>query len=662
MPASRRKGEEKADDGRRDRRQERHEDQSTALENCHGGARNTSGRSGSEAPLTVKLPTPRHLYELGLTCAALGDLPAAAAALRGAAAQADAPAGAWTKLGDVLAQMDDLDGAEAAYAAQARAPGADSEDHTGRTDLDQETGAWLDRIAQNPEGAGPLLRAHLKADPTDAAALRVLAEIAMLQGQHGFAERLLDRASGLAPGYKPLRILYLDALMAQGKHAQALPVIDRLIAEQPGKTAFRKLRARCLAGLGEVDLALDEYKGLISKLTKNPDTLIPYAELLRSAGRGRESERFCRVCIARGQGAGRAWWSLAQSKTDGFSKTDMQSMRRSLADDRLPEAERVALHYALGAALERASDYAESFVHYATGARLKRASLRYDAAEWSREVLRHTAFFTNDHIEAIARHGHTDPAPIFIIGFPRVGSTLIEQILASHSAVEGTRELTELGAVAGEIGLGSSLGAASAYPGRLLTLRPDAVAGYGASYIERTSRFRHTEKPFFIDKMPNNWLYLGLICSILPNAKIIDARRHPVATCFAAFKHLFADGAHYSYTLDELARCYNDYDHAMAHFSTILPNRVHRVAYEALVTDTETEIRRLLAYCGLRFEPACLRFWETRRVVATPSAERVRQPIFATSVDQWRNYTPWLAPLHKALQVDTALTGQIRPG
>ena len=305
-------------------------------------------------------------------------------------------------------------------------------------------------------------------------------------------------------------------------------------------------------------------------------------------------------------------------------------------------------------------------MHYAAGARLKRAALRYDAAEWSREVLRHIAFFTNDHIETIARHGHTDPAPIFIIGFPRVGSTLIEQILASHSAVEGTQELTELGAVAGEIGLrsslGSSLGAASAYPGRLLTLGPDAVAGYGARYIERTRRFRHTAKPFFIDKMPNNWLYLGLICSILPNAKIIDARRHPVATCFAAFKHLFADGAHYSYTLDELARCYDDYDKTIEHFSTLLPNRVHRVAYETLVTDTETEIRRLLAYCGLRFEPACLRFWETRRVVASPSAERVRQPIFATSVDQWRNYTPWLAPLQEALGLATPSPDQNRRG
>jgi tetratricopeptide (TPR) repeat protein len=612
--------------------------------------------------LIDKQPSARHLYELGLTFAALGDLPAAAAALRRASTQADAPAGAWTKLGDVLAQMDDLDGAEAAYAAQAQAPGADMENHAGRTDLNEATGAWLNRIAQDPEGAGPSLRAHLKADPTDAAALRVLAEIAILQGQYAFAERLLVRASGLAPSHQPLRSLYLDVLMAQGKHAQALPVIDRLVAEQPGKTAFRKLRARCLAALGEVDLALDDYKGVITKLTKDPDMLIPYAELLRSAGRGRESERFCRACIARGQGAGRAWWSLAQSKTDGFSKADMQAMRRSLEDGRLPETERVALHYAFGAALERASDYAESFVQYTSGARLKRASLRYDAAEWSREVLRHTAFFTNGHIEAIARHGHADPAPIFIIGFPRVGSTLIEQILASHSAVEGTRELTELGAVAGEIGLGTSLGAASAYPGRLLTLRPEAVAGYGAQYIERTRRFRHTAKPFFIDKMPNNWLYLGLICSILPNAKIIDARRHPVATCFAAFKHLFADGAHYSYSLEELARCYNDYDKTMAHFRTILPNRVHRVDYETLVTDTETEIRRLLAYCGLRFEPACLRFWETRRVVASPSAERVRQPIFATSVDQWRNYAPWLAPLQEALRVAPAPPREDRRG
>jgi tetratricopeptide (TPR) repeat protein len=589
-------------------------------------------------------------------------LPGAAAALRRAAALADAPADTWAKLGDVLAGMDDSDGAAAAYAMSPHDAPMHALVEIDSDILDKDTAAWLNRIAGTPAQAGPLLRNHLRVHPTDVAALRVLAEIALLQGLHGFAERLVERALGLAPGYTSLRLLYLDVLIAQSKHAQALPVIDRLLAHQPGQKSHRKLRALCLAGVGDVSLALAEYEGLINKATKDPDLLMPYAELLRSAGRGRDSENLCRSCIARGKGIGRAWWSLASSKTDGFTKSEMHAMRRSIANDRLPEPERIALHYALGTALERDKEYAQSFAHYDAGARLKRASLSFNADAWCNEVARHAAFFTKDRIDTIARHGHSDPAPIFIVGFPRVGSTLIEQILASHSEVEGTRELTDLSVVASEIGLGSSLGATAAYPGRLLKLGPQAIAGYGAHYIERTQRYRRTSKPFFIDKMPSNWLFLGLIGSILPHAKIIDARRHPMATCFAAFKHLFADGAQYSYSLTDLAGCYRAYDGAMSHFNVSMPNRVHRVVYETLVTDTETEIRRLLAYCGLRFEPACLRFWETRRVIATPSVERVRQPIFATSVDQWRNYTPWLAPLHKALQVDTALTGQIRPG
>jgi hypothetical protein len=242
--------------------------------------------------------------------------------------------------------------------------------------------------------------------------------------------------------------------------------------------------------------------------------------------------------------------------------------------------------------------------------------------------------------------GCGDPSPIFIVGLPRSGSTLIEQILAGHSQVEGTMELPEINNIVRDIGVTPT---AFRYPEVLGDLDNDGLAALGRRYIERSQLYRKTDKPFFIDKMPSNWMHIGLIQMILPNAKIIDARRHPVATCFAAFKQLFGAAAEYTYDLDDLARYYKFYLDRMAHFDTVLPGRILRVQYENMVDNTDGEIRRLLDYCDLPLEPACLRFWENKRAVATPSAEQVRRPIFRDALQQWKNYEPWLGRLKEAL-------------
>jgi Sulfotransferase family len=259
------------------------------------------------------------------------------------------------------------------------------------------------------------------------------------------------------------------------------------------------------------------------------------------------------------------------------------------------------------------------------------------------------AFFSNAFFKARTGMGASALDPIFVVGLPRAGSTLIEQILSSHSAVEGTMELSDVGSIARKIGGAKTRGETSKHPQALAEMSAEELRALGEGYIESTRIQRRTHKPFFIDKMPNNFQHVGLIHLILPNAKIIDARRHPMANCFSAFKQHFARGQHFSYSLEDVGRYYADYVELMAHFDRVLPGRVHRVIYERMIEDTEAEVRRLLAYCGLPFEDNCLRFYENDRAVRTPSSEQVRQPIFSDAVAHWRHYEPWLDPLKKAL-------------
>jgi hypothetical protein len=323
-------------------------------------------------------------------------------------------------------------------------------------------------------------------------------------------------------------------------------------------------------------------------------------------------------------------------------------MQAQLTRDSLAPEDRFHFHFALGKAFEDAGQFAESFEHYEEGNRLRRKGVGYDA-QWNTEQMRRAkALFTPELFAARAGLGASAPDPIFIVGLPRSGSTLLEQILSSHPLVEGTMELADIPNIVKELG-GSATRGKSTYPAQIEALDADALRALGERYLERTRIYRRTEAPFFIDKLPNNFAHTGLIHLILPRARIIDARRHPLGCCFSGYKQHFARGQHFTYSLDEIGRYYRDYVELMAHYDDVLPGRVHRVFYERMIEDTEGEVRRLLDYCGLPFDERCLRFYENERAVRTASSEQVRRPIYREGVDQWVNYEPWLGALKSAL-------------
>ena len=310
---------------------------------------------------------------------------------------------------------------------------------------------------------------------------------------------------------------------------------------------------------------------------------------------------------------------------------------------------RLHFHFALGKASEDVGEHALAFEHYAKGNALYRAGHPHNAEQSTARIGRLKAAYSREFFRARAGSGCAAPDPIFIVSMPRAGSTLLEQILASHSAVEGTSELFEMQSMARDLRAESGPEEAAAYAEVLARKSSEELRMLGEQYLERTRIQRKTGRPYFIDKMPNNFLHVGMIHALLPNAKIIDARRHPLACCFSNFKQLYARGQLFSYDLADMGRFYRDYVDLMAHFDEVLPGRVHRVIYERMVEDTESEVRRLLDYCGLPFEPGCLRFFENERPVRTASSEQVRQPIYRDGVDHWRHYEEWLGPLKAAL-------------
>jgi tetratricopeptide (TPR) repeat protein len=495
--------------------------------------------------------------------------------------------------------------------------------------------------APDPEQA---LRAHLVGAPDDAVALRLLGQVLLGAGRVTEATRLLERSAEVAPGHRPARHALATAMLARGLANDALPHIDMLLGHAPQNADYLSLRATALAKTGDYAKAITIYEDLARRGRRPAQLWLGYAHALKYVGRRAESVRAYRSALELDPALGEAWWGLANMKNEFFSSADLAAMRGQLENPSLAAENRIRFHYALGRALELDGDYAGSFAQYQAGAALRHARGTHDPDAWSAYVTRVRDVFGAGLFAAHAGGGCGDAAPIFILGMPRAGSTLIEQILASHSQVEGTAELPDLGRIIEELSARAGM-----YPGCVAGLDNGQLAALGARYIERTRIYRKTDRPFFIDKTPSNWLHAGLIHLILPNAKIIDARRAPMATCFSVFKQLFGHGAAYASDLGDLGRYYNDYTGLMTHFDAVLPGRIYRVDYERVVADTEGEIRGLLAYCGLDMEPACLRFWETERAVATPSSEQVRQPIFRDAVEHWRRYEAFLGPLRAAL-------------
>lgn len=591
-------------------------------------------------PLARAQPkSPQTHLELGLTLQALGEGGAAVATLRYALSLNRELPQAWRAIGDQLFFDGDLTGAEAAYAEQIRASVQDPVLREAANALCENRLAVAER----------LLRGHLKAHPTDVAAMRMLAEAGTRLGRLGDAEILLEECLERAPSFVPARHNLALVLYRQQKAADALPHIERLLEKDAQDANYRVLHAACLGLVGEFGRAIEIYRTLLTEKPGHARTWLSLGHALRTDGRRSEAVAAYKHALELEPGLGDGYWSLANLKTEPISVAEVEAMEVQLGREEVKGEDRYHLHYALGKALEDRAEYSASYSHYAEGARLRRAEAPYDADETSAQLAKSQALFTREFFAERAGVGADSDAPIFIVGLPRSGSTLIEQILASHSAVEGTMELPEIGAMARGFGRAARGKRAAPYPEVLAALTPEEARALGEMFLERTTIQRKRRTPYFIDKMPNNFMHIGLIQLILPNAKIIDARRHPMASCFSTFKQHFARGQGFSYDLTDVGRYYRDYADLMAHFDAVMPGRIHRVIYEDMVDDPEGQTRRLLAYCGLPFEAACLRFYENDRPVRTASSEQVRRPIFREGLDQWRNYAPWLAALEAAL-------------
>jgi tetratricopeptide (TPR) repeat protein len=484
-----------------------------------------------------------------------------------------------------------------------------------------------------------LLKPHLKEDPFDVRAIRMLAELAARVGRMKDAETLLRRAVELAPNFNAARANLALVLGRTGRPAEALELLEPVFDAEPDAIGHMNLKAATLGRLGDFGEAIELYEAVLARTPHQPLVWLSYGHMLKTVGRQKDGVDAYRKAIELKPELGEAWWSLANLKTIRFDEADIAAMTSALATPGLGDQDRLHLDFALGKAMHDAGKPDEAFGHFASGNALRRKQHPFDIGQLSRRVDRSIEAFTS---ELLSSRGGSDAAdPIFIVGMPRAGSTLIEQILSSHSQIEGTSELPDIPAIAGEGG--------GDYVARAVKMTADQRRHAGEDYLKRASVQRRTNRPFFIDKLPNNWMFVPFIQLILPNAKIIDARRHPLGCCFSNFRQHFARGQDFTYDLGDLGHYYSDYVRLMAHVDAVMPGRVHRVIYERTVDDAETEIRALLGYCGLQFEPACLTFHETERAVRTASSEQVRQPIYRDATEDWQRYEEHLGPLKQAL-------------
>ena len=577
--------------------------------------------------------------QLGLTLTGAGHADAALAALRRATQCDPNQSDAWRALGDQCRLMGLAAEAETCNQQQLRTATRHPTLISAAEHLSTNKLAAAERA----------LKGHLRQFPTDFIAIRMLAELAARLGRYEDAEHLLERCIEIAPEFNVAQQNYALILLRQNKATAALAVLERQLAIEPSDPQTQVLTANCLVQIGKYAEAIELYRGVLEQYPEQPKLWMNYGHALKTENRREDCIAAYRRGIAQLPSLGEAYWSLANLKTFRFDEAEVLMMRTQLARSELGDEDRLHFHFALGKALEDRGLFEESFAHYHAGNDIRGRQLKFEIGEITERVDRAIALFSAGFLAQRPLYGCPAPDPIFVVGLPRSGSTLIEQILASHSEVEGTMELPDLVAMANELGGRRKRGDVSRYPEVLRELSPAQLAELGEEYLRRTRVQRRTLKPYFIDKMPNNFFHVGLIHLILPNARIIDARRHPIATCFSAYKQHFARGQAFSYQLSDLGRYYSDYVRLMDHFDAVLPGRVHRVQYEQMVADSEATIGELLAYCRLPFEPACLTFWLNERSVRTASADQVRQPLFTDGLDQWRNFEPWLDELKVAL-------------
>jgi tetratricopeptide (TPR) repeat protein len=497
--------------------------------------------------------------------------------------------------------------------------------------------------------AEELIRTYLRTQGDHIEAMRLLARIEVERDLLDEAQVLLEKVLELAPDYQLARFEYAQLLARRHLHLAAREEVERLLAVDPHDRNCRTLHALTLVGLGQHEQAMQIYRQLLAGAAQPAQIHLSIAHSLKTLGATEAAIGEYRAAAAARPGYGEAYWSLANLKTYRFPDEEIDSMRAAEATSATALVDRYHLCFALGKALEDRGAHERSFDYYSRGNALKRSASGYRAetieggARLQREVCTAALF---------ARHvgcGAPAPDPIFIVGLPRSGSTLIEQILASHSAVEGTQELADLPRLVAVLQGREAHDDPAAYPQVLARLTAADFRRLGEQYLRDTRAYRAAGRPRFIDKMPNNFRHIGLIHLILPNAILIDARREPMACCFSNFKQLFALGQTFTYGLEDIGRYYRTYLELMRHWDNVLPGRVLRVHYEDVIADLEGSVRRLLDHCGLEFEPGCLAFHQNTRSVRTASSEQVRQPIYREGLEQWRNYERWLGPLREAL-------------
>jgi tetratricopeptide (TPR) repeat protein len=499
--------------------------------------------------------------------------------------------------------------------------------------------------------AEQIVRAYLLKHGDHIEAMRLLARIGMAREVLDDAEILLEAVLQRAPDYRAARLEYARVLLDRHKHPRARDELQRLLKLEPENRQYQTLYATACVGVGDHEKALALYRQLLVDAPQAADLHLSVAHSLKTLGRREESVTAYRAAAAARPNFGDAYWSLANLKTYRFNDAEIALMRAEEGAPTTALIDRYHLCFALGKALEDRADYAESYRYYERGNTLKKSESSYRPEPIERNTRLQIATCTRAFFASRSSWGALSPDPIFIVGLPRSGSTLIEQILASHSRVEGTHELAVIPRMVHDFqGRDPDL-ANPRYPSILAELRAEDLCGLGDKYLGETRIYRTAKPgvPYFIDKMPNNFRHIGLIHLILPNARIIDARREPMACCFSNLKQLFAAGQEFTYSVEDIARYYRTYLELMQHWDDVLPGKVLRIWHEDVVDDLESNVRRILDFCGLDFEPTCIEFHKTERSVRTASSEQVRQPIFREGLDQWKNYEPWLGELKEAL-------------
>ena len=506
--------------------------------------------------------------------------------------------------------------------------------------------AATDLIAQNKLlKAEALCRNYLLQDPEHVQGMRLLADIGIRLGIFEDAEFLLESAANFAPDDLPIQMEYVQVLRKRQKFQAALTQARNLLTAHPDNPQVKSLCAIEYMQTGDFDQAKSLLDQVLEQVPNDARTLVTYGHALKTGGQAGEAVERYRHAMAAHPGHGESYYSLANLKVYRFDDAEVDQMRSLESSGNIGFMDRVYLNFALAKAYEDRQQYETAFGYYAAGNSLKKAQSRYDAERMREELAESRRVCDAQFFVDRNTHGTDVADPIFILGLPRAGSTLLEQILSSHSQVDGTLELPNILSLSQRL---RRRAGSEGYPEALVDVSAEECKEFGEAYIEDTQIHR-AGAPFFIDKMPNNFRHVGLIRMILPNAKIIDARREPMACCFSGFKQLFAEGQEFSYDLTDVGRYYRDYVELMAHWDKALPDFVLRVQHEDVVADLESEVRRMLEFCGLPFEDACLRYYETERNIRTPSSEQVRQPIFTESIEQWRHFEPWLEPLKSAL-------------